>query len=72
MGKIISTCVHIVKSSLEIFSSKTSIPISINVAANNPCKKGIQACTNKSPGPVQRGDNCKIGWGHLIFFLKNH
>jgi hypothetical protein len=36
--------------------------------------KGIQICTNKGPGPFQRGDNHKtvqMQWGHLkIFFLK--
>jgi hypothetical protein len=36
--------------------------------------KGIQVCSNKGPGPLQRGDNHKnvnIGWGHLkIFFSR--
>jgi hypothetical protein len=36
--------------------------------------KGIQVCSNKGPGPLQRGDNyknVKMGWGHLkIFFSK--
>jgi hypothetical protein len=36
--------------------------------------KGIEVCSNKGPGPVQRGDNCKhikMGWSHLkIFFFK--
>jgi hypothetical protein len=36
--------------------------------------KGIQVCTNKGPGPLQRGDNkknVKMGWGHLkIFFSR--
>jgi hypothetical protein len=30
--------------------------------------KGIQVCSNKGPGPLQRGDNnknVKMGWGHL-------
>jgi hypothetical protein len=30
--------------------------------------KGIQVCSNKVPGPLQRGDNhknVKMGWGHL-------
>jgi hypothetical protein len=34
--------------------------------------KGIQVCSNKWPGPVQRGDNhksVKMGWGHLKIFL---
>jgi hypothetical protein len=38
--------------------------------------KGIQVCSNKGPGPLQRGDNdknVKRGWGNLkIFFLQNH
>jgi hypothetical protein len=35
--------------------------------------KGIQVCTNKGPGPFQRGDNhknVKIGWGHLKIFSR--
>ena len=36
--------------------------------------KGIQVCSIKGPGPLQRGDNrknVKIGWGHLkIFFYR--
>jgi hypothetical protein len=36
--------------------------------------KGIQVCSNKGPGPLQRGDNhknVKMGWGHLrILFSK--
>jgi hypothetical protein len=35
---------------------------------NHSCIKIIQVCTNKGPGPLQMGDNCKnakIGWGHL-------
>jgi hypothetical protein len=36
--------------------------------------KGIQGCSIKGPGPLQRGDNyknVKMGWGHLkIFFLR--
>jgi hypothetical protein len=30
--------------------------------------KGIQVCSNKGPGPLERGDNyknVKMGWGHL-------
>jgi hypothetical protein len=34
----------------------------------------IQVCSNKGPGPLQRGDNhknVKMGWGHLqIFFSR--
>jgi hypothetical protein len=36
--------------------------------------EGIQVCSNKGPGPLQRGDdlkNVKIGWGLLkIFFSR--
>jgi hypothetical protein len=36
--------------------------------------KGIKVCSNKEPGPLQRGDNrknVKMGWGHLrIFFSR--
>jgi hypothetical protein len=36
--------------------------------------KGIQVCSNKGPGPLQRGDNLKnvkMGWGLLkIFFSR--
>jgi hypothetical protein len=49
--------------------SRTSRPVS-----NYPWRKGIQNCSNKEPGPLQRRDNyknAKIGWGHFkIFFLK--
>jgi hypothetical protein len=35
---------------------------------------GILNCSNKGPGPLQRGDNhknAKMGWGHLkIFFSR--
>jgi hypothetical protein len=33
--------------------------------------KGIINCSNKGPGPLQRGDNkknAKIGWSHLKIF----
>jgi hypothetical protein len=38
-----------------------------------PWVKGIQVCSVKGPGPLQRGDdhkNVKMGWGHLkvLFF----
>jgi hypothetical protein len=51
------------------FFSRTSRQISIKLDTNHPCIKGIQVCINKRPGPLQRGNNCKIrGGGHLIFF----
>jgi hypothetical protein len=37
-----------------------------------PWVKGIQVCSNKGPGLLQRGDNhknVKIAWGHLKVFL---
>jgi hypothetical protein len=35
--------------------------------------KGIQVCSNKGPGPLQKGDNhrfVKMGWGHLKIFSR--
>jgi hypothetical protein len=36
--------------------------------------KGIQVCSNKGPGPLEKGDNLKnvkMGWDHLkIFFSR--
>jgi hypothetical protein len=35
--------------------------------------KGIQVCSNKGPGPFQRGNNhknVKMGWGHLKIFSR--
>jgi hypothetical protein len=35
--------------------------------------KGIQVCSNKGPGLLQRGDNhknVKIGWGHLKIYSR--
>jgi hypothetical protein len=35
--------------------------------------KGIQVCSNKGPGPLQRGDNHKNGLGSFKnLFLQNH
>jgi hypothetical protein len=28
----------------------------------------ILNCSNKGPGSLQRGDNTKMGWGHLKIF----
>jgi hypothetical protein len=36
--------------------------------------KENQVCSNKGPGPLQRGDNhrnVKMGWGHLKIFSRN-
>jgi hypothetical protein len=35
--------------------------------------KGIQVCSNKGSGPLQRGDNdknVKMGWSHLKIFSR--
>jgi hypothetical protein len=37
--------------------------------------KGIQFCSNKGPGPLQKGDNhknVKMGWGHLKIFSRTN
>jgi hypothetical protein len=41
--------------SKKIFS-RTSWPISIKLGTNHLWVKGIQNCTNKGPGPLQRED----------------
>jgi hypothetical protein len=40
---------------LKIFFSRTSRPKSIKLGANYPLVKRIQVCSNKGPGPLQRG-----------------
>jgi hypothetical protein len=67
-GKTIFTYVYIEK----IFS-RTSRPISIKLGTNHPYVTGILNCSNKGPGPLQRGDNhknAKMGWGHLKIFSR--
>jgi hypothetical protein len=58
----------------KIFFSRTIGHNSIKLGTNHPWVKGIQVCSNKGPGPLQRGDNHKnviIWWGHLkIFFSR--
>jgi hypothetical protein len=52
----------------KIFFSRTSRPISMKLDIYHPWVKGILNCSNKGPGPLQRGDNykhTKMGWGHL-------
>jgi hypothetical protein len=34
--------------------------------------KGIEVCSNKGPGPFQRGDNRKNGVGSFKNLLKNY
>jgi hypothetical protein len=58
----------------KIFFSRTSQPKSIKLDTNYPLVKRIQRCSNKGPGPLQRGNNhrnVRKGWGHLkILFLR--
>jgi hypothetical protein len=54
IGKTIFTYVYIEK----IFS-RTSRPITIKLGINDPWVKGTLNCSNKGPGPLQRGDNHK-------------
>jgi hypothetical protein len=52
------------------FKKKSSSPEplginSIKLGTNHPWVKGIQVCSNKGPGLLQRGDNhknVKLGW----------
>jgi hypothetical protein len=43
----------------KIFVSRASRPISIKLGINHPSVKGILNCSNKGPGPLQRGDDHK-------------
>jgi hypothetical protein len=64
IGKTIYTYVYIEK----IFSSRSSRSISLKLSINHSWVKGILNCSNKGPGPLQRGDNYKISkmvWGNL-------
>jgi hypothetical protein len=63
-------CLHW-KKYFKIFS-RAIRPILIKRNTNHSCIKGIQVYANKGSGPLERGDNAKIGWGHLKFFIKNH
>jgi hypothetical protein len=58
----------------KIFFSRTTRHNSIKLGTNHPWVNGIQGCTNKGPGPIQRGDNhknVKSELGHLkIFFSR--
>jgi hypothetical protein len=49
------------------------MPNSIKHGTNYPWMKGVRFCSNKGPGPLQRGDNhknIKMGWGHLKIFSR--
>jgi hypothetical protein len=68
IGKTIFTYVYIEK----IFS-RSSRPISMKLDTNYAWVKGILNCSNKGPGPVQKGNNhknAKMGWGHLKIFSR--
>jgi hypothetical protein len=57
----------------KIFISRTCKPNSIKLGTYYSWMKGIQVCSNKGPGPLQRGDNhknVKMGWGHLKIFSR--
>jgi hypothetical protein len=56
---------------LHVFILRTSRQTSIKVGINHPCVKGILNCSNKVPGPFQRGDNCK-NWVGSFKNLQNH
>jgi hypothetical protein len=56
----------------KIFVFRTSKPISVKLGINHPYVKGILNCSNKGPGPLQRGNNHKMKWGNLkIFFSRS-
>jgi hypothetical protein len=45
----------------------------MKLGINHPLVKGILNCSNKGPGPLQRGDNhknAKLEWGHLKIFSR--
>jgi hypothetical protein len=52
------------------------MPKSIKLGTNYRLVKRIQVCSNKGPGPLQRGDNhrnVRKGWDHLdILFLRTN
>jgi hypothetical protein len=53
--------------------SRTSWPISVKLGRNHPWVKGIINCSNKGPGPLQRGDNYKNAVGSFKnLLLQNH
>jgi hypothetical protein len=53
--------------------SRTRRPISIKLGTNHLWVKGILNYSNKGPGPLQRGDDCKNGVGSFKnLLLQNH
>jgi hypothetical protein len=74
MGKTGFTYRFILAKSLKIVFSKINRPISITFDKSHPCMEGIQDCSDIRPERLQRGydhKNAKLGWGVLIFVLKN-
>jgi hypothetical protein len=66
-GEIIAKEYKYSKIKFKIFFSRTSRSNSIKLGTNYPWLERIQVCSNKGPGPPQRGDNhknVKMGWGH--------
>jgi hypothetical protein len=52
---------------------RTRRPNSIKLSTYYPWVKGIQLCSNKGPGLLQRGDNhknVKMGWDHVKIFSR--
>jgi hypothetical protein len=55
------------------FSPELVSQFQSNLVQNHLCIKGIEVCTNKGQGPLQRGDKCKNTVVRFkISFLKNH
>jgi hypothetical protein len=55
------------------FFFRTSRPITIKLGINHPWVQRILNCSDKGPGPLQRGDNhkdAKMGWVHLEIFFR--
>jgi hypothetical protein len=74
-GEIIAKQKNTLKSLKKIFFYRTCRGNSIKLSTNYSWVKGIQVCSNKGPGPPQRGDNykkCENGVGSFKnFLLKN-
>jgi hypothetical protein len=67
-GEIIAKMQKIYRKFSKIFFSRTSRPNLIKLNTNYRWMKGIWICSNKGPGPLQRGENhknVKMGWDHL-------
>jgi hypothetical protein len=70
-GEIIAKEYKYIENFLKTLFSRTIMPNSIKLNLNYLLVKGIQICTNRGPGPLERGGNhknVKMGWGHLRIF----